>query len=97
MTLKKYMNEHKEDLDLFTLTLTKVHVDAHPEVKIVRELYVCIQDKIDNEIKDIDHEFATLDRITKNYEIPSDVCNTYEKTYNLLKEASKIYNEGKNH
>ena len=63
MTIKDYMNEHKEDLDLFTSALTKAHADAHPEVKAVRELYVKIQYKIDVDIKDIDHEFETLKRI----------------------------------
>ncbi|EST89882.1 hypothetical protein T233_00988 [Vagococcus lutrae LBD1] len=95
MTLKEYMNKHKKDLDLFTSALTKAHVDNHPEVKSVREVYVCIQDKIDNEIENLDREFEKLDRITKNYEIPNDVCGTYEKTYNLLKEASNLYNEGR--
>lgn len=93
MTIKDYMNEHKEDLDLFTSALTKAHVDAHPEVKVVRELYVKIQYKIDVDIKDLDHEFETLKRITNNYEIPNDVCGTYEKTYQLLKEANRLYNE----
>ena len=95
MTIKDYMNDHKEDLDLFTSALTKAHADAHPEVKSVRELYVRIRDKIDANIEDIDHEFETLKRITKNYEIPNDVCGTYEKTYHLLKEANRLYNEGR--
>ncbi|MDE8210177.1 iron-sulfur cluster repair di-iron protein, ric [Erysipelothrix rhusiopathiae] len=95
MTVKDYMNDHKEDIDLFTSALTKAHADAHPEVKAVRELYVKIQYKIDVDIKDIDHEFETLKRITNNYEIPDDVCGTYEKTYQLLKEANRLYNEGR--
>lgn len=95
MIIKDYMNDHKEDLDLFTLALTKAHADAHPEVKAVRELYLRIQDKINVGIKDIDHEFETLKRITKNYEIPNDACSTYEKTYHLLKESNRLYNEGR--
>ena len=51
MTIKDYMNDHKEDLDLFTSALTKVHVDAHPEVKDVRDLYLKIQYKLDVDIK----------------------------------------------
>ncbi len=95
MTIKDYINDHKEDLDLFTLALTKAHVDAHPEVKDVRDLYLRIQYKLDVDIKDLDHEFETLKRITNNYEIPNDVCGTYEKTYHLLKEANRLYNEGR--
>lgn len=40
---------------------------------------------------DLVDEFAKLRKITDNYTIPDDVCESYEAVYNLLAELDKAY------
>lgn len=82
-----------ETLDLYSNAITKVHGASHPEAFEVREQFEKIQEKIkaDKDNLKLDEEFEALRKITSNYEIPNDVCETYEATYRMLEQADKEY------
>ena len=92
LTLAKDKKE-LETLDLYSNAITKVHGDSHPEAFEVREQFEKIQEKIkaDKDNLKLDEEFEALRKITSNYEVPNDVCETYEATYRMLEQADKEY------
>lgn len=90
MTLKQYMSDNSEKLDLYTKAISKVHGDSHPEVHEVKALYETMKEKVSNG-ESVDSEFESLRNVTSNYALPSDACETYQATYEMLKEADGIY------
>ncbi|WP_235827462.1 hypothetical protein [Acetivibrio saccincola] len=40
---------------------------------------------------DLNDEFAKLREITDNYQVPEDVCESYEAVYNMLAELDSAY------
>ena len=88
------VNHHFEKLELYTTAITRAHGKNHPEAFEVRELF----EKISNKVKDagankpdLDAEFTQLRKITDNYTIPEDVCETYAGTYEMLSEIDEAY------
>lgn len=93
-TFNEVITSHSEKLELFTKAITRAHGKNHPEAFEVRELFEAISEKVKDTalIKpDLDAEFAQLRKITDNYTIPEDVCETYAGTYNMLLELDKAY------
>lgn len=88
-----FMNENAEKMELYTVTIPKVHGKSHPEAFKVREIYSDILSR--TQAADSDHnydrEFEELREITNDYTVPSDVCETYEAVYKNLEEADEIY------
>lgn len=88
-----FMNENAEKMELYTVTIPKVHGKSHPEAFKVREIYSDILSR--TQLADSDHnydrEFEELREITNDYTVPSDVCETYEAVYKNLEEADEIY------
>lgn len=83
-----------EKLDLYTTAITRAHGKSHPEAFEVRKLFEVINKKVadSNANKlDLNVEFANLRKVTDNYKVPGDVCETYEATYNMLEEVDKAY------
>lgn len=72
-----------------------MHGDHHPEFHEVRKIFEDIIKKLNNEDNNLSSEFYLLREITNNYTIPSDVCETYETVYVLLKELDNMYFLGK--
>ncbi len=88
------LTSYHEKLDLFTTAITRAHGESHPEAFKVRELYEAISARVKNggsDKPDLDAEFAELRKVTNNYTIPGDVCETYAATYNMLAEVDKAY------
>lgn len=95
---KEAFNEFFEDnfqqLDLFTTAITRAHGKSHPEAFEVRELFETIDAKVKEagaSQLDLVQEFTQLRKVTDNYKVPGDVCETYASVYNLLAEADKSY------
>ncbi|WP_440897128.1 hypothetical protein ACS127_04000 [Amphibacillus sp. Q70] len=93
-TFNEVITNHFEKLDLYTTAITRAHGKNHPEAFEVRELF----EKLSKRVKDagankpdLDVEFAQLRKITDNYAIPGDVCETYAGTYEMLSEVDKAY------
>ncbi len=94
VTYQELANKYFEKLDMFSMAITRAHGKSHPETFEVRELYEKITKKIEqnsNDSLNLDEEFKQLRKITDNYTIPDDVCETYEATYNMLLEIDEAY------
>ena len=93
-TFNEVIEEYSSKLDLFTSAITRAHGKHYPETFEVRELYEVMNAKIKEAGTDkpnLDEEFTRLRKITDNYTIPGDVCETYAGAYNMLSEADKTY------
>jgi regulator of cell morphogenesis and NO signaling len=72
----------------------RVHGGNHPEFHEVRKVFNIILKKINEseaEKPNLDDEFNKLSEITHNYEIPGDVCESYEAVYNMLSKVNAAY------
>lgn len=91
-----YLNRHQEKLELYTTAITRAHGAHHPEVFEVKKLYTVIQAKINaagSELVDLEPEFAALRKLTNNYEVPGDVCETFAAVYHMLAKADAAYQQ----
>lgn len=86
-------NKNIEKLESYTPVVERVHGKSHPEFYKVRSLFDQINEKNKNQSDDLDLaiEFNELRKSTNNYQIPNDVCETYEAVYNMLEELDKAY------
>ena len=91
--LKQFFEVNDEMLDLYTNAITKAHGKNHPEVFDVRKVYETIQHKIRYNNLDLSNEFSELRALTKDYTIPDDACETFTKTYQLLKQFDELSQE----
>lgn len=93
-------NELKEryydKLELYVPVVSRVHGKTHPEIHNVHEVYNKINEKINkagSKDPDLNHEFKELRKITSNYTIPKDTCESYEAVYKMLSELDTAYNK----
>lgn len=93
-TFSEVVNELFPLLAQFTPVLVRVHGKNHPELTQVRDVFAEMNSKVkesgSNQI-DLSVEFYELRKITSNYSIPSDGCETYAATYQMLESADKAY------
>lgn len=81
-------------LEFYVPVVERVHGASHPEFYDVRKLFDKINKKIKNsdlEKLDLADEFKELRKVTDNYTVPSDTCESYEAVYNMLSELDKAY------
>lgn len=90
-TTKYLLNNHKT-MDLFTTAISKVHVDAHPEVIQVRQAYVNLNDQAESENPNYQSSFETLREVTDSYTIPKDACEAMTTVYKKLQRADQLQN-----
>ena len=70
----------------------RVHGDHHPEFHEVRRLFNLLSKKVkEADTVDLSFEFNQLRKTTNNFEIPNDVCETFEAVYTMLKELNDAY------
>ena len=94
--MKKYIEENQEilkQLDLFVPIVNKVHGKNHPEYNEVKRNYDFIDNKLNNNDFNLTVEFNNLKKITNNYKIPNDVCESYEAVYNMLEKLDNSFNK----
>ncbi|WP_428910624.1 hypothetical protein [Niallia sp. Krafla_26] len=92
LTFSEEVNEHFPLLAQYTPVLVRVHGKNHPELAQVRDIFTEMNTKVqENILVDLSTEFNELRRITNNYSIPSDGCETYAATYQMLKAVDKAY------
>jgi iron-sulfur cluster repair protein YtfE (RIC family) len=83
-------------LEQYVPVVARVHGGSHPEFHDVKRVFDEINVKIKNagaDKPDLDNEFRELRKITDNYTVPGDVCESYEAVYNMLAEVDKAYQE----
>ncbi len=87
--------KYTERLDLYVPVVDRVHGEAHPEFHEVQRLYLEISGKMKNEgsaLPDLSEEFKELRKVTDNYKVPEDTCESYESVYHMLAELDEAYN-----
>jgi regulator of cell morphogenesis and NO signaling len=96
----KRFNEVKarslQRLEQFVPIVARVHGGSHPEFHEVHRVFAALNEKIKaagTAQPDLDEEFAELRRITQNYTVPDDVCETYEAVYKMLAELDQSYQQ----
>ena len=83
---------HIEKLEQFTPIVERVHGEHHPEFFDVRKLFDQLNEKLQaNNNADLTEEFSKLREVTNHYEVPNDVCETYEAVYNMLEDLDQAY------
>lgn len=95
-TFNKVKEKHIEKLEQFVPIVDRVHGESHPEFHEVHRLFNVINEKIKKagtEKPDLDKEFKELRKVTNNYTVPDDVCETYEAVYNMLEELDRAYED----
>ena len=91
MANKQAFNEvlvkHLQTLKQYVPVVARVHGKHHPEFLDVHRLFDTIHQKI-NEAGEtlpmLSEEFDALRKITDDYTVPADVCESYEAVYNML-------------
>ena len=94
--MKEYIKENKDilkQLELFVPIVNKVHGKNHPEFNEVKRNYEVIDNKLKNNDFNLTVEFNNLKKITNNYKIPNDVCESYEAVYNMLEKLNNSFNK----
>lgn len=88
------MEKHLKTLEVYVPVVERVHGSSHPEFYDVRKVYGQIISKIaadESSKPDLANEFTELRKITSNYSIPEDVCESYAAVYNMLKDLDEAY------
>lgn len=94
LTFNTVVNDYFPKLDFYTLPLTRAHGKNHPEVFEVHELFQSMNTKVQEDHSDkanLDKEFSELRKVTNDYALPADACETYEAVYSMLSEADTAY------
>lgn len=88
----KKMNASLKKLELFIPAVIRVHGTNHPEMNKVGKLFDDLKQKVANsDTPELENIFSQLREITNNYEVPNDVCESYEAVYQTLESADKMY------
>lgn len=81
-------------LEQYVPIVDRVHGASHPEFHQVSKVFNAILKKSNEagvEKPELKEEFSQLRQITNNYEVPGDVCESYEAVYKMLEEVDKAY------
>ena len=91
-------NEVKEalfpTLAQYVPIVARVHGKNHPEFHEVHKLVDAIMAKADaagSEKPDLNEEFRQMRKISDDYTVPADVCESYEAVYKMLAEVDAAY------
>lgn len=92
--VRKAVEKNVKILERFVPIVDRVHGPHHPEFHEVKSIFEQIKDDMKDENYDgnsVKEGFLKLRGITDNYKVPSDVCESYEAVYNMLKELDGVY------
>lgn len=79
-----------EKLDFYLPIVKKVHGKNHEEIFEVDKIYNSIKENLDNSnYKKLEDDFINLRKITNDYTIPQDTCETYEAVYKILNKLDE--------
>lgn len=96
--MKNFIEENNEilqQLNLFVPVVNKVHGKNHPEFNDVKRNYEVINSKLNANNFNLKDEFINLRKITNNYQIPNDVCESYEAVYSMLEKLDNSFNKAR--
>lgn len=84
--------ETLEKLDLYVPVVDRVHGAHHPEFHTVKALYEELNEKYESG-QSLTEVFNNLREVTDNYQVPNDVCESYEAVYHMLQELDQEYSK----
>lgn len=93
-TFEEVKAEHIERLEQYTPIVERVHGENHPEFYEVHQLFNQLNEKLQTSEAgqvDLHDEFKELRTVTNQYEVPEDVCESYEAVYNMLEDLDQAY------
>lgn len=88
---KKIEVKYMDRLKMFVPIVNRVHGAEHPEFNEVKVQFDNLVEKINKDNYDLKLEFDNLTKITNNYLVPEDTCESYEMVYQMLEELDKVY------
>jgi len=94
VTFNQVQGKYLDTLEQYVPIVVRVHGDNHPEFHEVRAVFDRLVGKIRTAGTDkpgLLEEFAKLRAVTHDYNVPQDVCETYEAVYQMLGELDKAY------
>ncbi len=83
--------EHMKTLEMYVPIVARVHGEHHPEFHEVKKVFDEMKGKFDKVDADLRDDFARLRKITGNYSVPEDVCESYEAVYKMLEELDNAF------
>jgi len=94
LSFKQAKRKYFKTLEQYVPIVARVHGAHHPEFHDVRAQFDTIVQKskdAGSETPDLHDEFAKMRELSNNYEVPGDVCETYEAVYHMLAKLDKAY------
>lgn len=95
LTFMKVVEGKFQTLEQYVPVVARVHGGSHPEFHDVRRVYDRVYKKCQQAFTgikpELNEEFAELRKLTDDYTVPSDVCESYEAVYKLLAEVDEVY------
>lgn len=92
INFNEVLSKHLDRLNQYVPIVAKVHGGTHPEFYDVKKQFDKINEKLKvSDSPDLTKEFEELRRITDNYTVPLDVCESYEAVYKMLEEVDTAY------
>lgn len=96
LNFQESFKKYAPTLTKYVPIVARVHGPHHPEFHEVVTVFETIKLKVvtsKGKPINLDNEFTELRSITNDYEIPSDVCETYAAVYQMLKIINQSYQE----
>ncbi len=94
MTFEEAVAQHLKLLSQYVPVVDRVHGKQHPEFHQVKALWERMAQKIHTAgtaLPQLSEEFAKLREVTSDYQVPGDVCESYEAVYHMLKDLDQAY------
>lgn len=94
LTFTEVYQEYAKKLALFVPVVEKVHGGHHPEFHEVRVQYqklVALAETAPLHPEEMQNVFSTLRETTRDYAVPTDVCESYQAVYHMLEELERAY------
>ncbi|NLP43838.1 MAG: iron-sulfur cluster repair di-iron protein, ric [Peptococcaceae bacterium] len=96
LSFNEVKEKHFPTLEQYVPIVARVHGKDHPEFHEVHQIFDTIKAKVEeagSAKAELEAEFAQLRKVTDNYTVPNDVCESYEAVYKMLAEADKAYHQ----
>lgn len=92
MKNNKVFTENMSTLKQFVPIVDRVHGGNHPEFHEVKADFEKLIGYVEQDDKEKAGEvFENLRKVTENYTVPGDVCESYAKVYELLSQLDSEY------
>lgn len=94
LTFEQAEERYLETLKQYVPVVARVHGGNHPEFHGIRSVFDVIVEKTREagaQEPRLHQQFAKLREISNDYEVPDDVCESYEAVYRMLREIDEAY------